>query len=867
MLQPFSVADDVLDFFRRYVRAGFPLRNPSLDAQREQLMDAGLLWRVPYVSLGRPGTTGPPLASLAGLLLDRTLGIPWGFDVLFEHQHKAIQRLSITRDDGPQNTLVLSGTGSGKTESFFIPIIDACLRSDKPGVKAVLIYPMNALANDQLKRLTSLLANVPEVAYGRYTGDSPEQDSGDRRRPARTSDAPPNLRWSRQAMRDEPPDILLTNYVELEYLLLRGKDAELFQHGAPTYLVVDEIHLFSGILGAEVAALLRRFRQHVGAGEEMCTIGTSATAGTKELPNLLSFASRFFGARFDENAAIQETPAPLAPFGPDTPAAPSLTEAQVAAAHTNEGLAVLAKLVLGVDIDPTGDIGAQLGVVIDRFRPIGVVERALDRPGPLSEAAEALGELPERVGADAALLTREARALVLLGAAARVNAVGESEAEPRFRPRVHQVARSLAGLRRCLNPDCAELLPPDSTRCGACEALALPLASCRTCGEAYWSSPAPRRDLTAVERLEAVEPQRGDPTVFVANPDELTQPIDEDEDSGRIVWDLTMACPWCGGFSASGGDVPHARACPHPYGPRSYRASHDEAHCPSCGDRGARNRPILLPLKGSAAASTAVLTQGLADQLRRREGDAGGRLLVFADSRQNAAQQAGYADDQGARIAVRQLAVDSLEPGSPALNALEQRVRARVADNAEMLRRWLAGESRDRFGEVSDPGYLPSSEEKNQLEQQLSWELVLEFTERSRRRFSLEQEGIVIVGVDSFETIVNAIGDGLDRPPVRRATRWVRPGGRRRTPSGAGSRPPVAQALSPHTGAQPRHPSRRPGSHVSPRVRFEEVPKRQGRSRHPRLDITEERKSTYRAGRTVARQAADIPEPCDRDTR
>jgi ATP-dependent helicase YprA (DUF1998 family) len=765
MLQPFAVADEVLDFFRRYVRAGFPLRNAKLDAQRELLIDEGLLWREPFVSLGRPGTTGPRLDSLKGLLLDRTLDIPWGFDVLYQHQYEAIQRLSARREGGPQNTLVLSGTGSGKTESFLIPVVDACLRSEKPGIKAVVIYPMNALANDQLKRLTTLLAGVPEVTFGRYTGDSPEQDSGDRWRRARPSEAPPNLRWSRQSMRDMPPDILLTNYVELEYLLLRGKDAELFQNGAPTYLIVDEIHLFSGILGAEVAALLRRFRQHVGAGADLCSVGTSATAGSDELPNLISFASRFFGTRFENKAAIQETPAPITPMGATTPHTPVITDEQLTAAHTSAGIAALAKLVLGVDVDPVGDVGAQLGAVVDEFRPIGVIERALDRPAPLSEAAEALGKLDERLDADQPTLIREARALVLLGAAARVANVGEADPEPRFRPRVHQVVRSLSGLWRCLNPDCAVLLPPDSTRCPTCEASALPLSSCRTCGEAYWTSPAPRRELASIERLQAVEAQRGSPVVFAASPNELADPIDEDEDSGRVVWEETTACPWCGAFSASGGDVAHLRACPHPYGAKVFRASTDEAHCPSCGDRGAQNRPILLPLKGSAAASTAVLTQGLSDELRLREGDAAGRLLVFADSRQNAAQQAGYADDQGARIAVRQLAVDGLESGTLAMNALEQRVRSRLTDDSEMLRRWLAGESRDRFGEVSDPGYLPSSEEKNHLEQQLSWELALEFTERSRRRFSLEQEGMVVVSVDRFDDIIKAVAGKLDPNP------------------------------------------------------------------------------------------------------
>src|SRR4051794_20613916 len=118
MLQPFVVADEVVDFFRRYVRAGFPLRNAALDRQREQLIDDGLLWREPYVSLSRPGTTGPRLDSLRNELLDRSLEIPWGFEVLYQHQHEAIRRLLATRKGGPENTLVLSGTGSGKTESF-----------------------------------------------------------------------------------------------------------------------------------------------------------------------------------------------------------------------------------------------------------------------------------------------------------------------------------------------------------------------------------------------------------------------------------------------------------------------------------------------------------------------------------------------------------------------------------------------------------------------------------------------------------------------------------------------------------------------------------------------------------------------------
>ena len=317
-----------------------------------------------------------------------------------------------------------------------------------------------------------LLAGTP-VSYGRFTGDAPETDSGDSRRSSRPDDAPENLRWSRQAMRDNPPSILLTNYTMLEYLLLRGKDDELFRYGAPQYLVVDEIHLFAGVLGAEVGALLRRFRQHVTRGNQRITVvGTSATAGdTDEQARLLEFAERFFGTRFNSDAAIVETPAPLAAHGAETPSTPSLTQELLSAAHDYAGLAALATATFGVEMPADDSFPEALGAEINRFSTVSTVERALAAPAPLSTAAHALGLLPERAATPGDALVREAQAVVLLGAAARLPAMGEDEVQPRFRPRVHQVLRSLAGLWRCVDPSHGSLTPPDGTRC-ECDSLA-----------------------------------------------------------------------------------------------------------------------------------------------------------------------------------------------------------------------------------------------------------------------------------------------------------------------------------------------------------------------------------------------------------
>ena len=153
------------------------------------------------------------------------------------------------------STLVATGTGSGKTECFLLPILDHCLRDNRPGVKAILIYPMNALATDQAGRIARLIHNAPAlrgVRAGLYVGGE-----GD----AHRAMGPGHLITDRGRMRREPPDILLTNYKMLDYLLLRPEDQGVWQHNAPGVLrslVVDELHTFDGAQGTDLACLIRR---------------------------------------------------------------------------------------------------------------------------------------------------------------------------------------------------------------------------------------------------------------------------------------------------------------------------------------------------------------------------------------------------------------------------------------------------------------------------------------------------------------------------------------------------------------------------------------------------------------------------------
>ncbi|MFN3366734.1 MAG: DEAD/DEAH box helicase, partial [Exiguobacterium mexicanum] len=149
---------------------------------------------------------------------------------LYLHQERAIR----TAKNG-QSFVVATGTGSGKTESFILPIFNHLLTQRdngqlNDGVRALLLYPMNALANDQLDRLRELLKDTPNITFGRFTGETIEKTQDARKSfySQHGKNPLPNERLSREEIRRNPPHILLTNYAMLEYLMMRPEDNALF---------------------------------------------------------------------------------------------------------------------------------------------------------------------------------------------------------------------------------------------------------------------------------------------------------------------------------------------------------------------------------------------------------------------------------------------------------------------------------------------------------------------------------------------------------------------------------------------------------------------------------------------------------------
>lgn len=215
---------------------------------------------------------------------------------LFSHQDQAIDFAAAHK-----SYVVTTGTGSGKSLSFFIPIIDRILRdkaaepNSKPRTRAIILYPMNALANSQLEEIAKFLNNSnhsTELSVARYTGQESAQE--------------------RTELYLNPPDILLTNYMMLELVLMRHNDRTLVENCKNLeFLVLDELHTYRGRQGSDVAMLVRRLRSQLEARDLIC-IGTSATmssVGSREAQNAVvaKFATKIFGTTITPNQVIAET--------------------------------------------------------------------------------------------------------------------------------------------------------------------------------------------------------------------------------------------------------------------------------------------------------------------------------------------------------------------------------------------------------------------------------------------------------------------------------------------------------------------------------------------------------------------------------
>ena len=228
---------------------------------------------------------------------------------LYWHQVQAIKKAK----EG-KNLVITTGTGSGKTESFLYPVLNEIMemvsnKTKEKGVKAIFLYPMNALVNDQRERIRNILRNYPDITFGSFTGETPEKLTAKdtmKLRAELNTELLENELYSRDQIRKEIPDLLFTNYSMLEYLLIRPEDYALIKPENMKqwqFLILDEAHSYKGTLGIELAMLLRRLSGFAERNPQY--ILTSATLGDKNsVGDIVRFAENLTSAHFDESSVV-----------------------------------------------------------------------------------------------------------------------------------------------------------------------------------------------------------------------------------------------------------------------------------------------------------------------------------------------------------------------------------------------------------------------------------------------------------------------------------------------------------------------------------------------------------------------------------
>jgi superfamily II DNA/RNA helicase/very-short-patch-repair endonuclease len=639
----FDLRKDIIARYNTYVSSFFRIRDEKVKNKVDEAMQEGALWPEPLLQLNpsfapgaslesliREGVLHPAAADVFKINKDKPEKTPFTIQ-LHKHQEEAIRVAHAQR-----NYVLTTGTGSGKSLSYIIPIVDYVLRNPgKKGVKAIIIYPMNALANSQAEELKKFLqAGFPDgkgpVTFDRYTGQEKEE--------------------TRKRIIANPPDILLTNYMMLELILTRTEERALIDAAKGLqFLVMDELHTYRGRQGADVSMLVRRVRDRLDAPNMRC-IGTSATMSTAgtfkdQQADVAAVASKIFGATVEANDIIGETLRRITQEA-EAPAAPELArrirEHQSISFTSPEQLAAdsLAQWVesfFGIEREP------QSGRFVRRI------------PKPLGGATGAAAELSWLTGETESVCETAIRAVLMAG-----NSIKLPSGYPMFAFRLHQfISRGDTAYSSLESPEerfvtlAGQKYVPDGTR----ERLLLPLCFCRECGQDFYSV---FKKNSASDHVQSLEPR--DLGEFINEGEESSPGFILFSDEILTVDEMHQRIPsdWLDGDNVK---KDRRKYIPTPIhvqkdgkigngASNAFFMSAPFRFCPVCEvsynftQRSDFAKLATLSSEGRSTATT-ILSLATIDFLRSKATlDAEARkLLSFTDNRQDASLQAGHFND------------------------------------------------------------------------------------------------------------------------------------------------------------------------------------------------------------------------------
>ena len=757
------------------IRTAFHPTTPGFRGLIERFLEErGRLLKGPYISIALPFRQG----SRRNWFPE----IPLGFSP-YLHQEKAFQRLM---PGSPRNTLIGTGTGSGKTECFLLPVLEHCRQQRLQGckgVKAILIYPMNALATDQAHRTAERIhttASLKGLRAGLYIGGTPD----DQHTAAMTVDS---VITDKAALHQAPPDILLTNYKQLDYLLMQPHVQGLWRHNTPRpdgssvlrYLVVDEFHTFDGAQGTDLACLIRRLRDRLHCpGDALICVGASATLGGPESRAAMGkYAGQIFASHFDADALIEEERLSPEEFftkytayddeglfalplpGPDCQ--PQLDPDHASSA--SDYLQTQARLWLNHALGdpPDGDTNnetwrLELG---QRLGTLPAVHNLVRQAADTCSVEELLERFSRQLGLGGQY-SRRYRVLVLdsllaLIAHARRRPDGSEVVEPWLNLRQQFWLRELK--RMVASVEKEPLLKHSDDLSGNDSSAHLPVVHCRACGATAWASTVTHQGSNKLDRAANL---RDFYKAFFSDQPELRYLFPQDANGGDH-----LLCSECLSFHKIEAGKPQGagpKVCPHCQSPAllpveipdcSYtdrnghpRVGHD---CPHCH---AHQGLLLIGLSAASFTST------WSASLFASDFNSDKKLLAFSDSVQDAAHRAGFIAARAFRTSFRTaLTRTAQQHGPTTLEQLQedliqhwQRELPNPVDFAatflppdlEWLEEWDQLQQQDT-PTLSDSGFLLRC-----VKLRLRWDVAAEFGYRSRIGSSVEQAGALAAAVD-----------------------------------------------------------------------------------------------------------------------
>ena len=795
-MNPILLARHVQDSLRELVHTTLNTSSHAFDGMADRFMgDPRNFLKGPWISVDMPPRQVD--GAVDGTWMQPFPEVPLRFPP-YQHQMAAFARLS---GEVPRSTLVATGTGSGKTESYLWPILDHCRRNNgEPGIKAVLIYPMNALVTDQARRIAATISETGSlngIRAGVYADSEPQNPVHEM-----TADS---VITHRETLRRKPPDILLTNYKMLDYLLLRGQDKLLWNENTPEtlrFLVVDEMHTFDGAQGADLALLLRRlkYRLETPPAHLIC-IGASATLGSgpDASDKLVQYAEKIFGEPFDEGSVVTETrKTPNEVFADpeylDRPESSEIHEALREAQELDQAEAALrlaACLFPDIDFlneeDPSDFAWRiQLGHRLkEHYLCQRVIKIIAGHSGPASLETIAVGLRQVRIIRDWSAEDHRALAELVVALVAFARSGSAEKPRPLFNVRLQLWVREMS--RMVVNLPSLEA-GGERSEMNLHHALDLdrlrlerflPIVNCNRCGATAHLGRKSRSSKTCWAPLEKLyeeffdENGGGQIRLF------YHEPIDRMGKAGgggakivegRLDSETVEFTP--GGLDSL---EPGSAAPVWMYDPTDSDGQIDRT-CPACGQA----RGLLLFGMRAARITTGITGTLCTSAQNEEQPEAKPRLLMFSDSVQDAAHRAAVAEIRNALSVYQKslyVALNDAEMGGMSLHEVIENIPAAQLDalgGDAFTALFIPKEQswRRRYQDLVQSGIsIEDDVFLDQMKLLLGWEYFVDLSYRAHFSHTLEVNGVAAADISadllraSAERLANRLRTDLPGAP------------------------------------------------------------------------------------------------------